>query len=124
MATRRNVLLALGLNLLLVPLLAVAQPAPNVRRIGILSGGNRPASLESSIQASFLQGMRDLGYVEGRDYVVEWRFAEGHYERFAPYVQELLRLKIDVIVAFNTRGALEAQRATSTVPIVFAALSD
>jgi putative ABC transport system substrate-binding protein len=68
--------------------------------------------------------MRELGYIEGKDYVVEWRFAEGHYERFATYVQEILRLKIDVIVAFNTRGAVEAQRATSTIPIVFAALSD
>jgi putative ABC transport system substrate-binding protein len=124
MATRRNVLLALGINLLLAPLLGVAQPAPKSRQIGVLSGGTRPASFESSVYGSFLRGMRDLGYIEGKDYVVEWRFADGHYERFATYVQELLRLKIDVIVAFNTRGAVEAQRATSTIPIVFAALSD
>jgi putative ABC transport system substrate-binding protein len=50
--------------------------------------------------------MRDPGYIEGKDYAVEWRFADEQYERFATYVQELLRLKIDVIVAFNTRGLL------------------
>lgn len=68
--------------------------------------------------------MRDLGYVEGRDFVVEWRFAEGQYDRLAGYAQELVRLRVDAIVAFNTRAAIEAQRATSTIPIVFAAISD
>jgi putative ABC transport system substrate-binding protein len=68
--------------------------------------------------------MRDLGYVEGRDFVVEWRFAEGQYDRLTGYAQELVRLKVDVIVAFNTRAASEAQRATSTIPIVFASISD
>jgi putative ABC transport system substrate-binding protein len=115
---------ALGLNLLLAPLVAIAQPARNPRRIGVLSGGVRPASFESSTQGSFLLGMRDLGYVEGKDFVIEWRFAEGQYDRLAGYAQELVRLKVDVIVAFNTRGAIEAQRATSTIPIVFASISD
>jgi putative ABC transport system substrate-binding protein len=68
--------------------------------------------------------MRDLGYVEGKDFVVEWRFAEGQYDRLSGYARELVRLKVDVIVAFNTRAAIEAQRATSTIPIVFAAISD
>ena len=68
--------------------------------------------------------MHDLGYAEGRDFVVEWRFAEGQYNRLAGYAQELVRLRVDVIVAFNTRAAIEAQRATSTIPIVFAAISD
>ena len=124
MTTRRRLVCALGLNLLLVPLLAIAQPAPQPRRIGVLSGGVRPASFQSSNQGSFLLGMRDLGYVEGKDFVIEWRFAEGQYDRLAGYAQELVRLKVDVIVAFNTRGAIEAQRATSTIPIVFASISD
>lgn len=68
--------------------------------------------------------MHDLGYVEGKDFVVEWRFAEGQYDRLSGYARELVRLEVDVIVAFNTRAALEAQRATSTIPIVFAAISD
>jgi putative ABC transport system substrate-binding protein len=68
--------------------------------------------------------MRDLGYVEERDFVVEWRFAEGQYDRLSGYAKELVRLEVDVIVASNTRAAIEAQRATSTIPIVFAAISD
>jgi hypothetical protein len=69
MRTRRRLTCALGLNLLLVPLLAMAQPTSKPRRIGVLSGGVRPASFESSAFGSFLQGMRDLGYVEERDFV-------------------------------------------------------
>jgi putative ABC transport system substrate-binding protein len=68
--------------------------------------------------------MRDMGYVEGRDFIVEWRFAEGRYERLGPFADELVRSEVDVIVALNTRGALEAQRATKTIPIVFASISD
>jgi putative ABC transport system substrate-binding protein len=124
MSKRRELILALGLNLLVAPLLAVAQPEPKAKRIGVLSGGVRPVSLESSTHGSFLKGMRDLGYVEGKDFVIEWRFAEGQYDRLGGYAQELVRMKVDVIVAFNTRGAIEAQRATSTIPIVFAPLSD
>jgi putative tryptophan/tyrosine transport system substrate-binding protein len=124
MNARRKVLFVLGLNFLLVPLLAPAQPASKIRRIGVLSGGIRPVPWESSTLNGFLQGMRDLGYVEGKDFVVEWRFAEGHYERFPSYAQELVSMNVDVIFAVNTRGAIEAQRATKTIPIVFAALSD
>jgi len=68
--------------------------------------------------------MRELGYVEGRDFVVEWRFAEGKYDRLADYAAELVQMNVDVIVAFNTRGAVEAQHATKTIPIVFASISD
>lgn len=124
MTTRRSLILGLGVILLMAPLPAVAQSEAKAKRIGVLSGGARPVSLETSVHSSFVQGMRDLGYVEGKDFVIEWRFAEGQYDRLAGYAQELVRMKVDVIVAFNTRGAIEAQRATSTIPIVFAALSD
>jgi len=68
--------------------------------------------------------MRALGYVEGRDFVAEWRFAEGKYDRFREFVAELVRMNVDVIVVFNTRGAVEAKRGTTTIPIVFASISD
>jgi putative ABC transport system substrate-binding protein len=68
--------------------------------------------------------MRDMGYVEGRDFVVEWRYADGRYELLGPFADELVRSEVDVIVALNTRGAQEAQRATKTIPIVFASISD
>jgi putative ABC transport system substrate-binding protein len=113
----------LGLSFLTVPLRALGQPQ-KVLRIGVLSGAKRPASLESTSFAEFLQGMRGLGYVEGKDLVVEWRFADGSYERFAGFAQEFVRMPVDVIVALNTRAAIEAKRATSTIPIVFAAISD
>src|SRR2546427_12688681 len=67
MSKRRELILALGFNLLVAPLLALAQPEPKAKRIGVLSGGVRPVSLESSTHGSFLKGMRDLGYVEGKD---------------------------------------------------------
>ena len=68
----------------------------------MLSGGVRPASIESSRAGAILQGMRELGYVEGRDFVVEWRFAEGQHDRLAGFVAELVQLNVDVIVALLT----------------------
>ena len=125
MLTRRRFLQDLSFALLLLPRPADAQPQTALRRIGVLSGGVRPASLQSGRgQAALLRGMRELGYVEGRDFVVEWRFAEGKYERLADFAVELVNMNVDVIVAFNTRGAIEAQRATKTIPIVFASISD
>jgi putative tryptophan/tyrosine transport system substrate-binding protein len=124
MFSRRRFVFALTFGLLLLPLSGAAQQQTRVRRIGVLSGGVRPASLESSRYSALLQGMRELGYVEGRDFVVEWRFAEGKYDRLADYAAELVQMNVDVIVAFNTRGAVEAQHATKTIPIVFASISD
>ena len=125
MIPRRRFLYDLTLGLLALPLAANSQPQTKSKRIGVLSGGRRPASLESGQgQGAFLQGMRELGYVEGRDFVVEWRFAEGKYERLADFAAELVNMNVDVIVALNTRGAVEVQRLTKTIPIVFAAISD
>ncbi|MBS0338997.1 MAG: ABC transporter substrate-binding protein [Proteobacteria bacterium] len=114
--------LPLGLPTAGMPLAAFAQP--RAKRIGVLSGGVKPASLESSVHGAFLLGMRELHYVEGRDFVVEWRYAEGNYERLADFVAEFVRMPVDVIVAFSTRGAVEAMQATKTIPIVFAGVSD
>jgi putative ABC transport system substrate-binding protein len=124
MFSRRRFVFALASGLWLLPRSGAAQQRAKVRRIGVLSGGVRPASLESSRYSALLQGMRELGYVEGKDFVVEWRFAEGKYDRLADYAAELVRMNVDVIVAFNTRGAVEAQHATKTIPIVFASISD
>ena len=124
MVSRRRLLLALPLGLPTagVVLDAFAQPRP--KRIGVLSGGAKPISVENSAHGTFLQGLRELHYVEGRDFVVEWRYAEGNYERLAEFAAEFVRMPVDVIVAFNTRGALEAMQATQTIPIVFASVSD
>jgi putative ABC transport system substrate-binding protein len=98
-----------------------AQQAAKIARIGYLSldtatsAGNREA---------FLQGLRDLGYVEGRNVVIEVRDAEGRNERLPALAAELVALKVDVIVAPSTPGAMAAKQATKTIPVVFTALSD
>jgi putative ABC transport system substrate-binding protein len=117
---RRDFLLAAG-ALLAAPLAARAQPAGKVIRIGILAG-NRAASPHTL--KAFLQGLRDLGYVEGRNVVVEFRDAEGKPERLPTLAAELLALKVDIVFAPSTPAALATRQATRTVPIVFAGAAD
>lgn len=105
--------------LLEAPLGARAQRAGPMPRIGFLS----PTS-PGPRDGAFLQGLRELGYVEGRDVRVEMRFAEGRPERLSALVDELLSLKIDILVVGSTIGARAAMRATPAVPIVFAGSSD
>lgn len=108
------------LSVLVAPFAAQAQPAGKVYLIGVLSpGGSPPGPLEA-----FREGLRDLGYVEGRTIVIEWRFAEGKNERLPGLAEELVRLKVDVIFAVNTPAALAAKKATTTIPIVIARLAD
>ena len=97
-----------------------AQPAAKVVRIGWL--GDDPATTQ--FREAFRRGLRDLGYVEGRDLVIEYRFAEGKLERFPAVATELVALKVDVIVAVNVLAALAAKRVTKTIPILFASVSD
>jgi putative ABC transport system substrate-binding protein len=117
---RRDFLIAIG-AILVAPLAAEAQQAAKVARIGYLSP-NLAASLH--LREAFRQGLRDLGYVEGRNVVLEYRDAEGKLERFPALVAELIALKVDVIVAPNTVGVLAARQATKTIPIVFAVTAD
>jgi len=124
MITRRTFLCGLTLGTLAAPLAAEAQQAAKNARIGYLA--NHPAGdLGPHLRAAFLQGLRDLGYVEGGNLVIEYRFAEGQLERFPALAAELVALKVDVIVtAGSTPSALAAKQATRTVPIVFIAAGD
>jgi putative ABC transport system substrate-binding protein len=117
---RRDFLLTAG-ALLAAPLAAETQQAAKVIRIGILAG-NRAAS-PHTLEA-FLQGLRDLGYVEGRNVVIEFRNAEGKPERLPALAGELLALKVDIVFAPSTPAALATKQATRTVPIVFAGAAD
>ena len=103
------------------PLAAEAQQAAKVARIGWLAT-NRAAS--PHLHEAFRQGLRDLGYVEGRNVVIETRNAEGKFERLPALAAELATLKVDVIVAPTTPAAVAAQQATRTLPIVFAGAAD
>jgi putative tryptophan/tyrosine transport system substrate-binding protein len=104
------------------PLAARAQQAGKVWRIGLLSGASREPT--SSNYEAFLQGMRELGYVEGRNFVMEYRFADGKYERFPELAAELVRLKVDVLVTGTAAAIRTLQRATTTIPIVLAYSTD
>jgi ABC-type uncharacterized transport system substrate-binding protein len=110
-----------GAVLLAAPLAAEGQQAAKVPRIGYLAAnlGANPELLEA-----VRQGLRDLGYVEGRNIVIEYRSAEGQPERLPSLAAELVALKVDVIVTSGTPQALAAKQATRTVPIVFAGVSD
>jgi putative tryptophan/tyrosine transport system substrate-binding protein len=114
----RRTFLAL-VSLLAAPLAAEAQPADRIARIGYLTTADI-ATAPYHLREAFLQGLRDLGYVEGRNLVVEYRLAEGKVERFPALAAELVALKVDVIVAPGTPQALAAKQATRTVPIVLA----
>jgi putative ABC transport system substrate-binding protein len=108
--------LVLALGLTLMPVAAEAQSAGKVWRIGVLATVPNPPS-----DAAALQSLRELGYVEGRNLVLEWRFSEGRDERFADFAAEFVRLKVDLIVTVSNPGALAAKKATTTIPIVMVA---
>jgi ABC-type uncharacterized transport system substrate-binding protein len=117
----RRVFLGSLAGLLAAPFVAQAQPAGKIPRIGFLfSGASGPAREVDT----FRQGLRDLGYIEGQNIAIEYRFAGGQVERLPELAAELVRLKLDVIVAPYTPPALAAKRATSTIPIVFAVVAD
>src|SRR2546426_1231822 len=111
--------LAVILSLVLAPLAAEAQQAAKVPRIGYLVVDQ---AASPHLREAFLQELRDLGYVEGRDLVIEYRSAEGKSEQLSALAAELVALKVDVIVAPSTVAALAAKQATRTLPIVSVAI--
>ncbi len=113
------------LGILCVLLTAEAQQATKVHRVGLLHPFFPPPPSESDSRAeAFWQGLHDLGYVEGQNLVIEIRYAEGSEERLRDLAAELVRLKVDVIVAVGAAAIRAAQHATRTIPIVMAATSD
>lgn len=110
------------LSLLVAPRTAEAQQATNVHRIGRLSAGS-PTEPNPLLEA-FRQGLRELGYVEGRNILIESRYAEGQEDRFPALAAELVRLPVDVLVASGSTAIQAAQHATSTIPIVMAVAVD
>jgi putative ABC transport system substrate-binding protein len=119
MIVRAVLAAALALGLLAAPLAASAQQPPGkTARIGFL--GDVPPFLDEA----FRQGLRELGYVEGQNIAIEYRSSEWKFERLPGLAAELVRLKVDVIVAANTRATEAAKQATSTIPIVFTVSGD
>jgi putative ABC transport system substrate-binding protein len=104
------------------PFAAHAQQTAKVRRVGWLSPGS--AASDASFLASFGDGLRELDWVVGRNIAIEPRWAEGRFEQLPDLAAELVRLKVDVIVANVTQASLAAKRATSTIPIVMVGVGD
>jgi putative ABC transport system substrate-binding protein len=104
------------------PLAARAQQTGKVARVGFLGAASAPDY--ANRVAGLTAGLRDFGYVEGTNAVIEYRWAEGHYERLPGLVADLIRSNVDVIVTHGTPGALAAKQATTTVPIVMAIVGD
>jgi putative ABC transport system substrate-binding protein len=114
--TRRQVIWTAIATLVAAPRAAGAQAPARLRRVGVLMATNPAAA--SHIVAAFTEGLRERGHVEGRDVVVEPRWADGRPERFPALAKELVRLKVDVIVASSTPAAEAAREETRTIPIV------
>jgi putative ABC transport system substrate-binding protein len=117
---RRRLLLGAGLASLFVPRRAAAQPARY--RIGFL--GNSTPALEANLIGPFRQGLRDLGYVEGANLVIEWRWAEGNYDRFPRLVADLAAQKVALIVTAGTPAALAVEKTAPAIPLVMVAVGD
>ncbi len=115
---RRAFISTLAGGLLTAPLAAEAQQTGKVPRVGFL--GNSSPELDSEWVTAFRRGLREIGYVEGQNIVIEYRWAEGKRERFADLAAELVRLKVDVIVTGVDRALEAARRSTTTIPIVVA----
>jgi putative ABC transport system substrate-binding protein len=119
---RREFILALGGAAAAWPLAARAQQGEKQATVRLLGTGT--AVDQSQWTAAFVQRMRELGWIEGRNLTIEYRWAEGHMERLPELANELVRLKVDVILTHNTPGPLAAAQTTSTIPIVFATAGD
>ncbi|HEX6775451.1 MAG TPA: ABC transporter substrate-binding protein [Methylomirabilota bacterium] len=118
---RREFLGALAAGLLAAPA-AEAQPTGKVYRIGMLE--RTPAATNAANLDGFRQGLRELGYVEGKNLVIEYRSADGHDERFLTLAAELVRLKPDLILTRGTTAALAAKNTTVTIPVVILGVGD
>jgi putative ABC transport system substrate-binding protein len=118
---RRRFLLTSLVGVLAAPLAAEVQPGTKIARIGYPAAA---MAANPHFPEAFRQGLRDLGYVEGRNILIEYRSAEGQLERLHDLAVELVRLKVDVLVREGTPPTLAAKQATKTIPIVFAGVAD
>jgi putative ABC transport system substrate-binding protein len=121
---RRDILPILAAAAVAWPLVARGQQPARVARIGLLLTGRPGTPERQPFVDAFRQGLGERGYVVGRDIAIEYRFAEGAIERFPRLAQELVGLRVDVIVAANPSAARAARQATATIPIVVAVIGD
>ena len=118
----RRIFIASALAFLAAPLVADAQQMGKVARIGVLLP--QSASLSASNIAALREGLRQLGYIEGQSIIIEYRFADGDFDRLAGLVAELIKAQAQILIVGGTTPARVAKDSTSTIPIVFAGVSD
>jgi len=121
---RRAFIASVGAGILIAPLVGEAQPAGKVPRIGFLSPSSPSDPRTQRFREAFRQGLRELGWVEGQNIAIEYRWAEERTERLADLASELVSLKVDVIVVATTPAIQAAKQATGTIPIVMTAVVD
>jgi putative ABC transport system substrate-binding protein len=119
---RRKLLLGVAAGLLSLTRAAHAQATRKLPQIGYV--GNSTAALEASLVDGFRQGLRERGYREGDNVIVHYRWADGKISELPPLIAQLLALKVDVLITAGTPAAVAAKKATTTVPIVMAAVGD
>jgi putative ABC transport system substrate-binding protein len=124
MNRRRAIIAAIAASAFFAPFTSFAQVQGKVWRVGFLAQRSRPISLENDSYGAFVRGMRQIGYVEGKHFAVEWRFADGKVERLPELAAELVVLKVDVIVTSSTPATSAAQKATTTIPIIMGPVGD
>ena len=117
---RREFIASLASAAVALPLAATAQS--KIPHIGFM--GNSTAALEANLVDAFREGLRELGYEEGRNIVIEYRWADGNYDEFPALVAELIAAKVDAIVTAGTPAALAVKKATTTVPLIMVAVGD
>jgi len=110
---RRNFLALLASALAAIPFAAAAQKASTIPRVGFL--GNSTSALEANLVGAFRKGLRDLRYVEGQNVLIEYRWAEGSYERFPSLIADLVGLKVNVIVTAGTPAALAVKKTAPSM---------
>jgi len=119
---RRSFIGGIASGLLAVPLASHSQQETRVYRVGILE--STPAAQNAGNLDALRNGLRELGYAEGRNLVIEYRSSDGHAERFPDLATELVRLRVDMIVTRGTPAAQAAKNATATIPVVMATMGD
>ena len=131
MNTRRKLVVALGAGAFTAPFSARAQQpntpagaAGKIWRVGFLASPGRPVDLDAHYYGAFKHGMRELGYVEGKNLIIEWRWAGGEVKRLDALAAELVQLKLDLIATAGNDAAIAAQKATGTIPIVMGSSAD
>ena len=122
MNNRRKLVIALGASALAFPLTPRAQT--KIWRLGYLDYGSRQSLVEAGRYAALMDGLRERGYAEGKNFVLEARFADGHADRMDGLAAELVRQKVDLILSTGTPASRAAQRATTTIPIVVTVTTD